>query len=379
VHGLAAELFLLPPAVVVAGQEMIDQKGDVLLPLPEGGQANIDDFEAIIEIFPEFILADQGGKIAIRRRQDADVGLNGPDPADAGDFTVLDGPEDLGLGRQGHIADFVEEDAAAAGQFEFTLFLLDRPGEGPLLMTEKLTLHKALRDGGAIDNDKRFHFPGAVEVDRPGDDFLPRPRFSLDQHGGIVLADGLNRIEHRRQGRAFANQAQAAEFSKDFSPFRLQFFFAQQEGRRIEVLFRRPGKAGEGLQVKADFGDRRLLGTQKPGRRDLQERRRDGTRLSEEKPDRLHLRGSGGRGNKIMGLRRCMGRHDLPAMAEHVEVEGLIIRGIGDVDEENLDLSGNLNGDRDRGDGRTGGGSSSDSRGVAFIATASAVVTVASA
>ena len=131
-HGLAAELFLLPPAVVVAGQEMIDQQGDVFLPLPEGGQANIDDLEAIIKIFPEFILADQGGEIAVRRRQDADVGLNGPDAADAGDFAVLDGPENLGLGRQGHIADFVQEDAAPAGQFEFTLFLLDRPSEGSL-------------------------------------------------------------------------------------------------------------------------------------------------------------------------------------------------------------------------------------------------------
>lgn len=306
-HGLAAELFLLPPAVVVAGQEMIDQQGDVFLPLPEGGQANIDDLEAIIEIFPEFILADQGDEIAVRRRQDADVGLNGPDPANAGDFTVLDGPEDLGLGGQGHVADFVEEDAAAAGQFEFTLFLLDRPGESPLLMPEKFTLHKALRDGGAIDNDERFHFPGAVEVDGPGNDFLPRPRFSLDQHGGIVLADGLNRIQHRRQGRALANHAQSAEFPKDFSPFRLQFFFAQQEGRRIEVLFRRPGKAGEGRQGKADFRDRRLLGTQKPGRRDLQERRRNGPRLGKEKPDRLHLRGPGGRGDEVAGLILSMG------------------------------------------------------------------------
>jgi len=37
-----------------------------------------------------------------------------------------------------------------------------------------------------------------------------------------------------------------------------------------------------------------------------------------------------------------LGRHDLPAMAEHVKVKSLIIRGIGDIDEENLDLSGNF-------------------------------------
>jgi hypothetical protein len=64
-------------------------------------------------------------------------------PADAIDLALLEYPEELRLGFERELADFVEEECPAVGQLEAADFSLGRAGEGAPLVAEELTLDQA--------------------------------------------------------------------------------------------------------------------------------------------------------------------------------------------------------------------------------------------
>jgi len=152
-HGLTAELFLPVETIDMAGQEKFCQKRNVLPALAERRQGDVDNLQTIVNILPELARRDAGGQIPVGRGNDAYIRPDGLCTADAGDFSVLQDPEDLGLGGQGHIADLVEKDRSAVGQLEFALALLERPGEGPFFVTEQFAFHQRFGNGCAVDND----------------------------------------------------------------------------------------------------------------------------------------------------------------------------------------------------------------------------------
>ena len=67
------------------------------------------------------------------------------------DSLFLQHPQKLGLGGEGHIADFVEKEGAAMGRLEFARAGLGGPGEGAPHMTEEFTFQKVFRNGSAVD------------------------------------------------------------------------------------------------------------------------------------------------------------------------------------------------------------------------------------
>ena len=48
-------------------------------------------------------------------------------------------------------------------------------------MTEQLAFQQGVGQGGTVDGEITLIAPGAVEVNRPGDQLLAGPGFSLDQ------------------------------------------------------------------------------------------------------------------------------------------------------------------------------------------------------
>ena len=54
------------------------------------------------------------------------------------------------LHGQGHFADFVEEDGAAAGHFKQSAFVLIGSGEGSLQIAEQFALEQSLGKGSAV-------------------------------------------------------------------------------------------------------------------------------------------------------------------------------------------------------------------------------------
>ena len=94
------------------------EQRDVFAACAQRRQVDRDDVEAVVEVFAEAALADGLAKVDVGGGDDADVDLDLVDSAEVHEALVLEDAQDLGLGVQAHVADFVEEERAAVGDFE---------------------------------------------------------------------------------------------------------------------------------------------------------------------------------------------------------------------------------------------------------------------
>src|SRR2546426_858616 len=102
--------------------------------------------------------------------------------ADALDLTFFDRAQNLRLHAEGHIADLVEEQGAAAGQLEASDPRSDGAGEGAALVAEQLRFEETLRDGGAVHGDQGAALARARAMNRLRQQLLARAALALDQH-----------------------------------------------------------------------------------------------------------------------------------------------------------------------------------------------------
>ena len=83
--------------------------------------------------------------------------------------------------RERDFADFVQEERAAVGGLEAAFALGMRAGEGAFFVPEQFAFQKRLRDGAAIDGDKRPVFARAALVDGPRRHFLAGAAFAQEE------------------------------------------------------------------------------------------------------------------------------------------------------------------------------------------------------
>ena len=98
-----------------AGDEMVDEAGDLVAPFPERRDRQADDVQAVEEVFAEFAVADGVFELRVRGGDDADVDGQGSGLAEGRDFARFEEAEELGLEVESEFADFVEEEGAVAG------------------------------------------------------------------------------------------------------------------------------------------------------------------------------------------------------------------------------------------------------------------------
>ena len=136
----------------------------------------------------------------MRRRDDAHVAANGPIAADPLETALLQHAQQLDLHLQRHVADLIEEQRAALGEFEASEAGRQRAGEGALFVTEQLAFQKIGGNRAAIDRHERM--PGAPGqfMDVAGDHFLAGSRLAENQHIGIEGSDLLDQAMHGAHG-----------------------------------------------------------------------------------------------------------------------------------------------------------------------------------
>ena len=101
-----------------------------------------------------------------------------------------------------HLADLVEEDGAALGDFDQPLLVRVGAGERAAHVAEQLGLEQRLRHGAAVDGDERMLAPQRVEVHRARDQVLAGAGLAGDEHRAVGLGDRLDHpehVEHRRR------------------------------------------------------------------------------------------------------------------------------------------------------------------------------------
>ena len=96
----------------VARQEALRQHRDVDLPLAQRRQADRERVDAVVEVFAEPAVADELLERAVGRRNQPEVDRDRLVAAEALEAALLEDAQQLGLGDQRHVADFVEEQRA---------------------------------------------------------------------------------------------------------------------------------------------------------------------------------------------------------------------------------------------------------------------------
>src|SRR5438552_4747500 len=95
------------------GKEALDEIWNVVAAFAQRRQGNADDVEAIIEVLAKSAGVHFLGQVFVGGGDDARLHGNRLVGADRQDFLLFDGAEQLGLRRQGQLADFIEKDRAA--------------------------------------------------------------------------------------------------------------------------------------------------------------------------------------------------------------------------------------------------------------------------
>ena len=134
---------------------MIDQRRHVFAPLAQRRNLDVNDVQAIEQIFAEFVRRDAIDQPAIGRGDDAHVDDGrAPLRADALNLAVLQKSQQQRLHLQAHLADFVHEDRAAMRLLEPALLVAVRVGETAAHVSEELRREQRVGNAGAVDRDE---------------------------------------------------------------------------------------------------------------------------------------------------------------------------------------------------------------------------------
>ena len=162
--------------------------------------------QAIEQVRPESTLLDEPTEGLVRRGDDPHVDVDWPVAAYALDPALFDRAQDLRLHAEGHIADLVEEQGAAAGQLEASDSRSDGAGEGAALVAEQLGFEEAFRDGGAVHGDQGAALARAPAMNRLRQQLLARAALALDQHREVRRRPAPPCLQRLDESRARAAQ-----------------------------------------------------------------------------------------------------------------------------------------------------------------------------
>src|SRR5688572_6291794 len=153
--------------------EVLRQQRDVLATFPQWRHMQRQHVQPIEQIFAETIRRNFLLEFLVGGRQHANVDAMLLRATNAGDLSVLQHAQHLGLSREAHVADFIEEERSLVGLLELSGAIAHGPGERTLHVTKQLAFDQLRRNRGAIDLDERLAGARRESMDCPRDEFLP--------------------------------------------------------------------------------------------------------------------------------------------------------------------------------------------------------------
>src|SRR5207237_2045369 len=196
-------------------EEVLDQGRQVLGALAERREDDAHHVQPVVEVLTEGAGLHLGLEVLVGGGEHAHVDAERAVAAHALELALLEHAQDLGLGLERHVADLVEEEAAAVGHLELAFPRPDRAGEGALLVPEELALDQLPREGGAVPLDERLGAPGAVVVERIGHELLARAARPPDEDRQVGVGHLADHVEHALHGRALADHVLEAVRVRD--------------------------------------------------------------------------------------------------------------------------------------------------------------------
>ena len=101
----------------------------------------------------------------------------------------------FGLQRSGQLANLVDEQRAAVGDFEQARLCCHRACKCPLLVPEQLAFQQGFGQRGTVDHYERLIGPHAGSLQSLGHELFPRAAFALNENRLVRAARTLDRVE----------------------------------------------------------------------------------------------------------------------------------------------------------------------------------------
>ena len=151
--------------------------------------------DAEVQVFAQLPLAERRIQVDVGRADQPEVRLNDAAAADRPELAVLQHAKQLDLQAGRHLADLVEQQGAAIGQFHQTGLVGHRAGEGAALVPEQLGFDQLARQRRAVDLDERAFLPLAVLVNGAGHELFAGAVLAVDQHARVGRRHRLDQME----------------------------------------------------------------------------------------------------------------------------------------------------------------------------------------
>src|SRR6185503_10984224 len=147
------------------------------------------------QIVAEHAGFDLFGEVLVGSGQDADIDGDGLAGANAFEGALAQDAQELDLRAGVDLADLIQEERAAVGEFESTEAPFVGAGEGASFVSEELALQGGGGEGSTMDGDERLVAARTQLMNGFGDEFLAGPGFAQDQDGGLAGGDLLHDLE----------------------------------------------------------------------------------------------------------------------------------------------------------------------------------------
>src|SRR5206468_11183215 len=206
-HGVSRDFDFASVLGSELGEEMTDEHRDLLAPLAQRGDPDLEDVQAVVQIFPELMGLHRGLEVTVGGRDEPHVGANDLLPTDAGEFAVLQDVQQLGLELQRDLADLVEEERALIHRLEFAGLLPVGARECALLVTEQLVIEQLAGKRRAIHLQELPMDARRRQVNGPGHDFLADSALTLQQYGDVESGHLRDQVPNRLHVRRVRTEA----------------------------------------------------------------------------------------------------------------------------------------------------------------------------
>ena len=168
-------------------QEMPRERHDVADTLAQGGNQQRKHVQPVEQILTKMATGDRVGDVPIGGGDDADVERYRLPAADPLHLALLQDPQQLGLQRQRHLGDLVEQERAILRLLELAGLRTVRTAEGSLLVPEERRFEQAVGNRRTVDGDERARAARRALVDMARHDLLADTTLATQQHRRIGL------------------------------------------------------------------------------------------------------------------------------------------------------------------------------------------------
>ena len=216
---------------------MLDELRNVLTPIAQRRYGDGKHVEPVVQVATETTLTDFLGQVAIGRRNDADVDVDGARAAEPFDLALLQHAEQLGLELERQLPDLVEEDRSAVGELETANLRRMRARKRAALAPEELALHQVRRQRRTVDDDERAIATRAALMNGSREQLLARAGFAGQEHGRIGRRHLVDAEHDVPQGVAVADDRVAVIGSRHRDRSRNRTVAAPKRGHASKLAF----------------------------------------------------------------------------------------------------------------------------------------------